>query len=592
MAKTRKSVDGIIVRRTARTKATQGVRSEGRRVGEESLPLEPQQRGSRKKTADPELEDFLTEIGYEHDGGEEITRKPKAVTEVPEKLSRKERKRLQKEAKKAQQGANGKKKGKKKIILIVLACVLVVGVVGGVVGWNWIRDKLCQISVQTCEIGVGDIWGVITNQEEALVPLQEDKNGRTNVLVFGTSGENMDSSSHDGFQLADSIMVLSINQTTKDVKMVSLPRDLKSSTHCTATAKLNEVYWCTYNKNKDEKAAAGSMRQSVEEITGLKIQYFVHMNWAALVQAVDALGGIDIAIEYQGDKEKYTGDLPVIWTTDKRGIQDRNYDWACKNKCYFVKYENGTKQHLDGRHALALARARGEAGPAYGTNGNWSRERNQQAIIEAIVQKGKQTNFATDLGAAVGVLNAIGDNIRTDFRDKEYRTLMKLGTSVDLASMQSVDLQDLFSSGLLPVPGVNGLTCGGASPGCLSYVYPKLGTFTYTDIQKRITQKFSSDPAVSEGAKIDVLNGGAANGAAKTQANKLTDKGYKVDKITDASKKNFTGITIVVINKEMKGTRKALTEMFAGATVVESLPEGVSSTADFVIVVGAEPETQ
>ena len=588
----RKSVDGIITRRDPRAARTVGdvqipVRGAAPRAAGE-MPARAKKPVTKEiKAPDADINDFLAEIGYEQDVTDEVVRKDnKREAKQGKKDARAEEKQARKETKK------GKKKGRgKKIALIVIACVVGLGAIGVGIGWNYIRDKICQMSVESCDFDFGDLWGIATGgSEESLTPLAMDENGRTNVLFFGTSGSSMDNSSHDGAQLADSIMVLSFDQKKKDVKMVSLPRDLKAKQTCTATGKLNEGYWCVYSKNKDEKAAATSFMKEIEGITGLKLQYFVHMNWGALIKIVDSVGGIDIAIEYQGDKEKYTGDLPVIWTTDKRGIQDRNYDWACKNKCYFVKYENGTVQHLDGRHALALARARGESGPAYGTNGNWSREMNQQAIIEAIVAKVKKTNFVTDLNAAIGVLDAVGDNVRMNFKSEEYRTLFKLAGSLNLSDMVSINIQPLFTTGMLPVPGVNSRECGGPRPGCLSYVLPRLGTYNYSDIQKLIKQKLSSDPAISEGATIDVLNGGGPNGAAKTQSNRLIEKGYTVGKVGDATKKDFVGMTLVVLNKEMAGTRKALEKLFPDVKVVEGKIDGVNSTADFVLVVGAEPE--
>ena len=50
--------------------------------------------------------------------------------------------------------------------------------------------------------------------------------GRTNILIFGTSGYSMDEDAWDGAMLTDSIMVVSLDQDNYDAYMMSLPRDL------------------------------------------------------------------------------------------------------------------------------------------------------------------------------------------------------------------------------------------------------------------------------------------------------------------------------------------------------------------------------
>lgn len=576
----RKSVDGIVVRRNPRQ--VRVVSGGAENPSPDSRILQKTRQVTAPKAKDEDINEFLNELGYERDTGGEIARQNKKQ-ETKTSKNAKKADRAERKARKQDAQKTGKRKGKKKkIILSIVASIFVLGALGGIFGWSYIRDKICQINVNACDFGLDDLWGIVTDNEEPLTPLAKDANGRTNIMVFGTEGYSMDESGHQGFQLTDSMLVLSIDQNTKDIKMFSLPRDLKSKTTCTATAKLNEVYYCTYNKNKDEKAAAQSLMKSAEEITGVTMQYFVHINWAALEQAIDALGGIDIAIEYEGDMDSYTGELPALWTTSKYGISEPTWK---------MKYANGTVQHLNGERALFLARARGAFGDGYGTGSNFARERNQQSIIKALVYKLKRTNFITDMGASIGILNTIGDNVRMNFKTEEYRTIFKMAGDFDLNNIMSIDLEPLLTTGLLSVPGVNSLECGGATLGCLSYVFPRKGTYNYTDIQTLIAQKFSSDPAVSEGATIDVLNGGAEAGSAKTYAKKLEGKGFAVGKIGDTTKKDFTGLTLVVLKSDMPATRKVLEKMFADINVVEGVVEGVASTADFVLVVGATEES-
>jgi anionic cell wall polymer biosynthesis LytR-Cps2A-Psr (LCP) family protein len=293
----------------------------------------------------------------------------------------------------------------------------------------------------------------------------------------------------------------------------------------------------------------------------------VHANWSAVVGVVDAIGGIDIAVEYNGNKDSYSGDLPALFTTDKRGIYD---------KCVGIDYKVGSTQHLNGDRALALARLRGHCSGAYGANGNWSRELNQQLIIEAVVHKMKQTNFVTDFKSALMVKTAIGDNIRMDFEDSEYRTLFALAGKVDVKNIQSISITHLFR-------GV--LASDGLPP--YSYVVPKGGKYGYSQIQDYVKKKLDNNPAVAEGAKIDVLNGSGEAGVAKLNADKLEAKNFTVGKTADApAGLKLEKTTIYVLNQNMPGTRNALVEMF-GDNVVDGAPAGYKATGDFVVVVVA-----
>src|SRR5690606_9827123 len=84
-------------------------------------------------------------------------------------------------------------------------------------------------------------------------PLKTDSNGRTNILIFGTSPAG-----HDGNLLTDSVMVMSLDQESKDAFLISMPRDLWVSYDkpCSVgyQGKFNAVYLCGSNYGKDEVA--------------------------------------------------------------------------------------------------------------------------------------------------------------------------------------------------------------------------------------------------------------------------------------------------------------------------------------------------
>lgn len=581
-----KSIDGLKRRTNSGVMGTKNTKAGQKKTKSSDLGLKRRQisvageKTSRsvptKKMAehDEAIKDFLTSVQDEDPTN--------LVGEIPEKEDAdKKSKRWHKRnnKKKAKKEKHGKKKSKKKVVLIVVGSIL--AIIIAAVAWLYIQGN-AFISKIT---GGGDLWSVITADPD--IPLQSDPNsGRTNVLIFGTEGYSMDDSSHPGSQLTDTIMVASLDQDTGDVRTVSLPRDFKAKT-CTSTSKINEVYYCTYYKNKGtteskaeyEKLAARALADQVEEILGIKIQYFAHANWQAVVQIVDALGGIDVAFVYQGTT--WTGNEIAIETTDKRGLADY---WIRSSQSYEIQFDNNKVYHLNGAQALGVARARNESSGYGASGGNFSREQFQQKILQSIILKAKETNFATDFMAALSILEAVGDNLRTDFKDTEMKTLFKLASVVDMGGLQSVSLQKTDDGSSLLTSGMLQSTNGQY----YSYVYPAAGATNYTAIKAYINKKFSSDPVVSEGAAIEVMNATAAAGLAASEKTTLVGKGYTVTKTANAPS-DFTdmdGVKIYQLNKTMGGTAKALKSLY-GVSLITDIPDSLSKeTVDFVIILG------
>ena len=280
------------------------------------------------------------------------------------------------------------------ILFTLLAVVLAIG------GYLAFKALSTIISVSN-----GNIFGLIQKQ-----PLKEDANGRSNILIFGTAEDDKDWE-HEGANLTDSIMVLSVDQTNYNAYMVSLPRDLwvTYDEGCMVgyQGKLNAVYFCASDDGSDEAAGAQALQNKVGEILGLDIQYYTHVNFTVFVDAVDAVGGIDVKIE----------------SDDPRGILDRNLDWRCNFNCYYVNYKNGETVHLDGEHALALARARNSS-DGYGlSGGNFDREKNQQKILKALREKAVSAGTLTNIVAVTDLIDALSDNLRTNFNTKEIQNI-------------------------------------------------------------------------------------------------------------------------------------------------------------------------
>ncbi len=426
----------------------------------------------------------------------------------------------------------------------------------------------------------GDIFGLVQQKE-----LKQDAGGRTNILVFGTSE---DDPGHEAGWLTDSIMVLSINQATKDAYMVSIPRDLEVQygEACMPgySGKINAVYSCHYEDGNDEKAGAIALKDKVSEITGLEIPYYAHVNYSVVRDIVGALGTIKVEI-------KGSNDAP--------GILDSNFDWKCgvarqtltrtaeqKQKCppsgHFIDYSNGVTE-LDSEHALYLAQARGdcvplsynECMPTYGLgNSNFDREQNQQKIMVAIKDKALSTGTLTNIGKVTGLIDAVGKNLRTNFETSEIRTLMSLAQDVPNDAIVRINLLD------------EKILTASAQPAA--------GKFEFDDLQAFIKKKLYATGIEREEPHVIVLNGSTTAGLAKTEADKLEALGITIDATDNAPEKEYTKNIIYKVGSKTKSkTGEKLSALYGVKAQSVDAVSGITigDETDYVVIVVTPSQT-
>lgn len=423
----------------------------------------------------------------------------------------------------------------------------------------------------------GNILDVFQN-----VPLKQDDNGRSNILILGTSE---DDPGHEGAVLTDSMMILSVDQNQKNAYMISIPRDLyvKFGQACNSgySGKINEYFDCVKDGDSKEQVQDALTKESafIGSIVGLDIQYGVNVNYTVMRELVNAVGGsITVTIE----------------SRDPRGQMDSNFDWKCGvgdrkvsraevlRRCppsgHFIDYPNGPVT-LDAEHALYLAQARGDRAPTYGfEQSNFDREKNQQKIIKALREKAVSAGVLSDFGKVTGIIDALGNNLRTTFEVKEFRTLVSLAQDIKNENIQSVSLID-GDKPIMTTGNVNGM----------SVVRPVAGVYDYTDLQALLQQKLSSDPVVREAAPVVVLNGSGVAGTAQAEADKLEAAKYTVGSVMNAPVGTYPHYTLYKVGDGNDGTAKKLKERY-GVKITEGKPPvTVAADIKFVLIVGPEP---
>lgn len=220
--------------------------------------------------------------------------------------------------------------------------------------------------------------------------------GYTNIALFGL--DNRSVGDYDTGH-SDVIMIASINNETKEIKLVSVYRDTYLGVGSGNLNKANNAYY------------VGGPKQAVQMLNAnldLDITDYACVDWAALIEAIDALGGVELELtamevtqvnKYLKDVDKVTGK-----TTPKLSGEG--------------------KMVLDGSQATTYARIRKLVGD------DFMRASRQRIVLEAMLNKAKDA----DLTTLLNICEAVFDDISTSLELKEIIGLAKHVKEYKIAS--------------------------------------------------------------------------------------------------------------------------------------------------------------
>ena len=189
---------------------------------------------------------------------------------------------------------------------------------------------------------------------------------------------------------SDVNMIATINPNTKQVLLVSVPRDYYVQLRGTTGYKDKLTHAGVYGV----ETSMGTL----EDLLDTEINYYARVNFTSLEKIVDALGGVDVYSKYSFTSSQATG---------------ATY--------YFSKGYN----HMNGQQALSFSRER-KALPG----GDRSRGENQQAVIDGIIRKATSPAIITGY---VKILNSLKDTFQTNMTDTDIQKLIKMQLD-DMAS--------------------------------------------------------------------------------------------------------------------------------------------------------------
>ena len=258
---------------------------------------------------------------------------------------------------------------------------------------------------------------VLENIEEE----QPDITKPFTILIMGvdTTGTGLTSSFN-----GDALILLTFNPNTLNTTILSIPRDSYIPISCMGN-----------KKNKITNAGwygESCIIKSLENYFELNIDYYFKVNFKAVVDLVDAIGGVEVDVPYSFCE------------------QNSNRQWG--KKTIFV---NAGKQTLNGEQALAFARHRkvtdymvNYCGSKYVQNaGYWNdytRGQNQQIIIKAVLKK--LADKATSFSVIENLLDTISKNAKTNMNTNTMLSLYNIGKDIiaEGNTDQALNMQRLY----------------------------------------------------------------------------------------------------------------------------------------------------
>lgn len=388
------------------------------------------------------------------------------------------------------------------------------------------------------------------------VPLK-NQDGRVNILVAANSA---DDPGHNGANLTDSIMVLSVDTKKNTALILSVPRDLWVNIPGYGHAKINSAY---------PDGGMDKLQTVVQKNLGLTIDYQALVDYSAVKDLVNSVGGITITIN----------------SDDPRGIYDPDLDYTTRTCCALAKYPNGPVT-LNGSQALNLARARGEAYGSYGYDqSDFTRTLYQREMLLAIKQKASKGSVIANPFKVADLVDAVGNNVKTNLSVSEIETLYTYMKKIDDSKIDSYNINTLAGKSTTMLQNYT-------SPDGQSALIPAAGVDDYADIQQQIQKILTADPVTKEGATVVVLNGTSTTGLAMKQENKLIGKGMTVV-IGDAPATQATTTLIDNSQGQMPNTLNYFKTTYKATLTTNSALTSNYPNADFILILGqsAAPAT-
>ncbi|EKO1912808.1 LCP family protein [Clostridium botulinum] len=374
--------------------------------------------------------------------------------------------------KKKKKTSKRKKSRSLKIIIILFSFIILLGILGYFYLLGFTNNS---------KLGEGKIN---TKKAEAGEPV--------NILVMGVDIGDPGSKEASDPKRTDTMIVVNYNPKTKNINMVSVPRD----TRVTMNGKKIKI-----NSAHAINGVNGSIA-AVENLLGIEINNYAKIDYEGFRKVIDAIGGVEMDI-----------------------TRNMNYDDPSQN--LHIHFQKGTTVHLDGKKAEEFFRWRKNNNGTGFADGDLGRIENQHKFISKVVEKVKSPSIIPKIP---NILSTIPDYVETDMSPEE---IIKYGYAVTKGDKSSINM----------------ITLQGEAKyiGNVSYfIYDreKNRDIVYTLKAGGTSQKDNNTEIDKSEIKIKVLNGTKVNGLAADCERKLKEMGYSNIVTGNGERRDFTKVRL------------------------------------------------
>lgn len=332
---------------------------------------------------------------------------------------------------------------------------------------------------------------------------------------------------------SDTMLLARIDPIQQKVWLISLPRDYRVQIPGEGNAKLNAAYSLGQEQLTIE---------TVEKLTGQKVNHYMGVTFDAFAATVDAIGGVEI-------------DVPTK-------INDRKADYTKKKTASVV---DAGLQTLDGAHALTFVRSRD-----YPT-GDFQRMENQQAFFRALAD---QVAGKVSIAELPTMVAKVVPHLKTDM------SLMDLlRTARDLKGAGSKNIYTATLPGKWVSPFIVPDEEGKAD---ILAKFEAGEPFVDPEVDEEAAEAAVTDPAK---VTVTVWNGTTKAGVAKQAAAILKARGFTVSEVGNANNQTVHDLTTLVYKEDKSAL--ALTAKYLQPTVKQVLNKGMYDyETEILLIIG------
>ena len=351
----------------------------------------------------------------------------------------------------------------------------------------------------------------------------------------------------------DSMMLVTVDPVGRTAGILSIPRDLYVEIPgFPGRYKITEANF----KGDAYQLPGGGPRvalDTVEQNLGIRVNYYIRLNFTAFETFVNLIGGIDVE--------------------NPTDIADPDYPDCCNG--YDPFYLAAGLQHLDGPTALKFARTRHQTGDDFG------RAERQQAVVLAVREK----IFSADMlpvlfTKAPELLTALSGSYQTNLSLDQIASLALLTKEIPRANIQNAVIDQQYIADFYTTADNQQVLILN-----IEKFRELRDSMFYVPEPPQLVAPNAAELLANEAAKVEVQNGTLTGGLAGTVSDYLKAKGVKVTTVGNADRQDYA-TTIIIDYTGKVYTTKWLADTFHVSSSSILAGNDPNSPVDVRVIIG------